>query len=138
MNSLSMPAALAQHAGTDVGHAGELEQSLDGAVLAVRAVQDGEDDVDGGQELTGAVVQRQQLTATARVGSQGQRRTRRVATLGSWPSVMASVSGRASVEHPGALGGDADGTTSYRSGSRFRRTLPAETQEMACSELRPP
>src|SRR3954452_5256146 len=30
------------------------------------------------------------------------------------------------------------GTTSYRSGSRAAITLPAETQEIACSALRPP
>ena len=29
-------------------------------------------------------------------------------------------------------------TTSYRSGSSAAITLPAETQEMACSALRPP
>src|SRR4051794_9358443 len=30
------------------------------------------------------------------------------------------------------------GTTSYRSGSRAAITLPADTQEIACSALRPP
>src|SRR6478736_5641011 len=30
------------------------------------------------------------------------------------------------------------GTTSYRSGSRLLRTLPAETQDTECSLLRPP
>ena len=61
-------------------------------------VQDGEDDVDGGQQLTGALSQGQQLTAATRIGRQGQLRcpTRR-SPSGSWPSVMARVSGRASV-----------------------------------------
>ncbi len=35
-----------EHARADVGDAGELQQALEGAVLAVRAVQHGEDDVD--------------------------------------------------------------------------------------------
>ena len=35
-----------EHAGADVGQVGQLEQPLDGAVLAVRAVQDREDDVE--------------------------------------------------------------------------------------------
>ena len=38
-------------AGADVGDAGELEQALDGAVLAERAVQHGQDDVDGAERL---------------------------------------------------------------------------------------
>ena len=35
-----------EHAGADVADAGHLEQALDGAVLAPRAVQQREDDVD--------------------------------------------------------------------------------------------
>ncbi len=35
----------------DVGHTGEFEKALEGAVLAVRAVQHGEDDVDLAQRL---------------------------------------------------------------------------------------
>jgi hypothetical protein len=61
-----------------------------------------------------------------------------VPTSGSLPSVMASVSGLASVstqEPPGVM---PTATTSKCSGSRWRRMLPAETHEMACSELRPP
>ena len=38
-------------AGADVGHARELQQALDGAVLAERAVQDGQHDVDGAERL---------------------------------------------------------------------------------------
>ena len=36
----------AEDAGADVGDVGELEEALDGAVLAEGAVEDGEDDVD--------------------------------------------------------------------------------------------
>ena len=36
------------HAGADVGQVGEFQQTLHGAVLAERAVQDGEHDVDIG------------------------------------------------------------------------------------------
>jgi hypothetical protein len=59
-------------------------------------------------------------------------------TSGSRPSVIASVSGRASVSIHDPSGVMPTATTSNRSGSRLRRMLPAETQEMACSELRPP
>ena len=87
-----------QHARADVRHAGELEQALDGAVLAVRAVQDGEHDVDGGQHLTG---RRRPATAVGRVrrGSAGSASSVPdvALTSGSRPSVIASVSGRASV-----------------------------------------
>ena len=38
-----------EHARTDVGHAGHLQQSLDRAVLPERPVQHGEDDVDAGE-----------------------------------------------------------------------------------------
>ncbi len=38
-------------AGADVRHAGQLEQPLDGAVLAEGAVQDRQDDVDGAERL---------------------------------------------------------------------------------------
>ena len=40
-----------EDARADVGHPGELQQPLEGAVLAVRAVQHGEDDVDLAQRL---------------------------------------------------------------------------------------
>ena len=46
-----MQSAEAATPGADVGDAGELEQALDGAVLAERAVQDGQDDVDGAERL---------------------------------------------------------------------------------------
>ena len=51
---------------------------------------------------------------------------------------MASVSGLASVSTHDPCGVMPIATTSNRSGSRLRRMLPADTQEMACSELRPP
>ena len=41
-----MAAAEAKHAGADVGDARELEEALQRAVLAVRAVQQRQDDVD--------------------------------------------------------------------------------------------
>ncbi len=45
------PGRAGQHTGADIGHAGELEQALDGAVFAVRSVQHREDHVDGCQHL---------------------------------------------------------------------------------------
>ena len=44
--SLSMPTAEAEHARADVGKSGQIQQSLHGAVLAKRAVQHRENDVD--------------------------------------------------------------------------------------------
>ena len=46
VNSLSMAAAEAKTLAPTYGHAGHLQQALDGAVLAVRAVQRREDHVD--------------------------------------------------------------------------------------------
>ena len=42
----------AEHAGADVGDAGQFEQTLDGAVFAKGAVQDGKNDVEGLAEPT--------------------------------------------------------------------------------------
>src|SRR6202008_980544 len=64
-----------QHTRADVWHAGELEQTLDGAVLAVRSVQNGENDVDRG-EHPAALTDGEQLAAAARVRGQRQLGTR--------------------------------------------------------------
>ena len=63
----------AEHAGADVRQAGELEQSLHGAVLAVRAVQQREHDVDG-ERRAGVRAAR---ARRARIGRQLDRRARR-------------------------------------------------------------
>jgi len=52
--------------------------------------------------------------------------------------VMASVSGRPSVRIQEPRDDNPTATTSKRAGSRLRKMLPAETHEIACSELRPP
>src|SRR3954447_432685 len=58
-------------------------------------------------------------------------------TSGSRPSVIASCwRSSASTQRPSVA--MPTGTTSYRSGSRAAITLPADTQEIACSALRPP
>ena len=49
--SLSIAERRGGHARADVGDAGELEEPLDGAVLAERPVQDGEDDVHLAERL---------------------------------------------------------------------------------------
>ncbi|COV82720.1 Uncharacterised protein [Mycobacterium tuberculosis] len=61
-----------QHTGAHVGHPGEFEQSLDRAVLAVRAVQYREHHVDRLQNLAGPGRQRHQLATTPRIGRQRQ------------------------------------------------------------------
>ena len=98
-----------QHARPDVRHAGQFEQPLDGAVLAVGPVQHREDHVDGGQQLAGrALPERQQLTAATGVGRQRQRGTRRSADLRQ-PPVGDRQGVRVGVgQHPRALRRDAD------------------------------
>ena len=82
-------------AGADVRDAGELEQSLDGAVLAERAVEDRQHDVDGAErgERSGLGGNGQRLRRTSRPqrrpgparaaapGSSAQRPSRPIATL---------------------------------------------------------
>ena len=55
-----------EHAGADVGHVEQLEQALDGAVLAERPVQDGEDGVGAEQAAAGAERQRRRRRASTR------------------------------------------------------------------------
>ncbi len=45
-----------EYAGADVGHVGELKESLDGAVFAEGSVEDGEDDIDGAGGAEGSGV----------------------------------------------------------------------------------
>ncbi len=98
-----------EHAGTDVAHPGHLQQTLDGAVLAPRAVQQREDHVDLAE---GAAARRWARARRARC-----RRTRSasvtVARVGSTsgslsPVVIASRSGSPDSQHPAAVVGDAD------------------------------
>ena len=81
--------------GADVGHAGHLEQPLDGAVLAAGAVQDGDDDVDAAERA--AVVERDELAAR-RVG--GQRDGPPGRDLGQLAAVQAQHLGVGGAEHP--------------------------------------
>ena len=62
-----------QHARADVGHARELQQALDRAVLAVGAVEHGEDDVDAREHLPGAVAVQHEQAAAGGVAGQRQR-----------------------------------------------------------------
>ena len=88
--SLSMQSAEASDAGADVGDAGELEQALHGAVLAERAVQDRQHDVDGAERRRapsrpGPAASRQSSRgqlglASRRVGS-AQRPSRPISTV---------------------------------------------------------
>ena len=80
--ALSMPTAEASTPAADVGHVRQLEQSLDGAVLAVRAVQHREDDVE----------------AEAGHGRRVRRRRRRAGARDRWSSTRVF----ARVARPGA------------------------------------
>ena len=58
--------------------------------------------------------------------------------MGSSRPAIRSASGSPEVSTQAPLGVIPTGTTSYRAGSSAARTLPADTQEIACSVLRPP
>jgi hypothetical protein len=96
-----------QYTRADVWHPGQLEQALDGAVLAVRSVQDGEHDVDRGEHLA-ALTEGQQLAAAHRVGRKCQFGARFPGDLRQ-PAVRDRQSVGAAVgQHPRSTGGDAD------------------------------
>ena len=97
-----------QHTGTDVRHPGQLEQPLNGAVLAIRTVQYGKDDVHRGEQLPRPLSQGEQFPFAARVGWQRQRGARRSGHLGQ-PPVGDREGVRTAVgQHPGSAGRDAD------------------------------
>ena len=139
VNSLSIAAAEANTFAPDVRDAGHLQHALDGAVLAVRAVQHREHHVDVG-ERPGALgrVEHQQA-AGGRVGAAAPPRRRPPAVIsGSWRAADRQLGRVAagSTQRPSRV--MPTGTTSYSSGSSAPRMLPALTQEMPCSVLRPP
>ena len=98
-----------QHTRAHVRHAGEFEQALDGAVLAVRAVQHREHHVDGGQQLPAAPCPSDSSSPRA-AGSAGSASAVPDVPLtsGSRPSVIARLSGLGVGQHPRALRRDAD------------------------------
>ena len=128
-----------EHPGADVADAGHLEQPLERAVLAERAVQQREHDVDLAER------------ARHRRPARGPRARCRLVLLGERDRGAGGVDlGQlvaggdrepvrvVGLEHPAAVGVMPTGTTSYRSGSMACSTLPAVTQEIACSLERPP
>ena len=101
MYSLSWPTAEASTPAPTYGHTGQLQQALEGAVLAVRAVQHGEDDVDLAERLGHRA--RLAVDDLAVGGVDGEHhaalaRTRRArSTLGSLRSAIAIRSGSSAV-----------------------------------------
>ena len=98
-----------QHPGPHIRHAGQFEQALDGAVLAIGAVEHRKDHVDGGQHFAGALTQRHQLTPPSGVGGQRQLGAGRPVHPGQRAVGDGQRLGLGVGEHPGPLGGDADG-----------------------------
>ena len=98
-----------EHAGADVADAGHLEHALDGAVLAPRAVQQREDDVDLAERL-----RRLRRLVDDQVGA--RRSSRGQGDAARSPSTRGQLVGAldpqplgvAGLEHPAAVGGDAD------------------------------
>lgn len=101
-----------EHPGADVGDAGQFQEALERAVLAVGAVQDGEDDVDVAEDLRHRA--RLAVDDLAAPGGDGED-DGALAGLGEARDVGDGALGdrhpRGLVggEHPAALGGDADG-----------------------------
>ena len=104
-----MPGRAGQHTGADVGHPGEFEQALDGAVLAVRAVQDG-NTTSTEARISPAPPAASDTSSPRRRGSADSASAVPDAPLtsGSRPSVIARrLRGRVG-EHPRPVRGDAD------------------------------
>ena len=128
-----------QHAGADVAHAGHLQQALEGAVLAPRAVQQREHHVDLADDRRHAAPARSTTRSVPVVGAH-QRDRRPVAVdlrAGRRRGSRAGCGSSASSTHRPS-GAIPTGTTSYFSRSIAASTLPAVTHEMACSLERPP
>ena len=109
VNSLSMAGGGGEHVGADVRDAGHLQQALDGAVLAVRAVQRREHHVDAG-ERRGARRPASSTISPRAVGSAGSTTAVPAPAVisGSGRSVDGQLRRVAAGEHPAALAGDAD------------------------------
>ena len=93
-----------QHARPDVGHAGQLQQALDRAVLAVGAVQHREDDVDAREHLARAAGLQHEQAAARRVAGQRQRGAE-ASTDGQGAVVDGQLAGVVGAQHPGARRG---------------------------------
>ena len=127
-----------EHAGADVADVGELEQALDRAVLAERAVQDREDDVDLAEHRRDrARLEHLQLRSLRgrrqhdlRPGGSGDLRQPVRAQL------PARGSSEATTHRPSRV--IPTGITSYLSRSIAFSTPAAVAAEIACSPERPP
>ena len=97
-----------QHPGPDVGQAGHLQQPLDRAVLAERAVQHGEHDVHAGEHLARAARLEDDQPGARRVAGQHQRRCADGVDGRQRAAVDRQLRGVVGAQHPGAVGGDAD------------------------------
>ena len=134
MYSLSIATALGQHAGTDVGHAGELEQALQGAVLAVR------------RRAAAGTRRRPRRARAAPHPARASTSSRDGRVTGQHHAAPVSVHrrqppvgdgqplGRAGGQHPAALPGDPDRDDLVRSGrSRRARCRRSRTRSRARS-----
>ena len=118
--------------GADVGQPRHLEQPLDRAVLAVRAVQHREHDVEGDRV---AAVERPVAAEVAR-RRRAPRAGRNAPPAARSPSIAKAWSASGSTQVPSRV--MPIGTSSQGPSRSASSTLPAETQEIACSLLRPP
>ena len=91
-----------EHARADVAHAGELEQALQGAVLAVRAVQQRQDDVDVAELARHLAGLEHDHARAGRVAREQRPSCPSHRPTGSVPPVIASFSGSsaASTQRP--------------------------------------
>ena len=128
----------AEHARADVGHARELEQALHRAVLAHRAVQHREDDVDRrplaralADRASAASPPRRGCAASATSGMAWLSRARRGSRAAPRRSASSWRSQRPLLSMPTRTG-------SKRSRSSDSTTKRAERSEISCSAERPP
>ena len=133
--TLSMPTAEPSTPDADVRQVGQLEQALHRAVLAVRAVQQREHDVDA---------ERRARIACDELSAPGIRRARTGSpstgnAAGSASRPASSMRPRLVGEQPAPVGRDRRPARSRTcSGSSARATATAVTRETSCSADRPP
>ena len=97
-----------EHATADVRHVHHLEQALDGAVLAVRAMQHRQHRVDVAEGLDGVAADQEPVAAAAHV-QQHRARLRGDLDLGQGITAQVPAARILAIDNPLAVLGDADG-----------------------------
>ena len=133
--ALSIPSARPEHAGADVGHAGELEQPLDRAVLAERPVQ-----APGRRRRRRRASRPRARALDGPARPSAQARDDAVACVDlRHPPGLRRQRRRAGQDVPPPVAGDRrSAITSFVAGSSASITDRADRQLISCSDERPP